>query len=67
MKDNVNYVADRLSKIRKRRDQVMRSNLSPDEKRKIIDRLQEVERDTLKVTSVLKKKANLPVIDTLYR
>ena len=67
MKNNVNYVADRLSKIRKRRDQVMRSNLSPDEKRKIIDRLQEVERDTLKVTSVLKKKANLPVIDTLYR
>ena len=49
------------------KEEVMRSNVSPDEKRKIIDRLQEVERDTLKVTSVLKKKANLPVIDTLYR
>ena len=67
MKDNVSYIADKLSKIRKQRDQIMRSNLSADEKRERIDRLQEAEKQFLKSTSILKQKAKLPVIDTLYR
>jgi len=67
LRNNVNYVADRLSKIRKQRDSVMRSDLSPDEKREIIDRLVEAEKDFLKITSVLKRKAELPVVNTLYR
>ena len=67
MKDNVSYIADKLSKIRKQRDQIMRSNLSADEKRERIDRLQEAEKRFLKSTSILKKKADLPVFDTLYR
>jgi hypothetical protein len=63
----VSYIADKLSKIRKQRDQIMRSNLSADEKRERIDRLQEAEKRFLKSTSILKKKADLPVFDTLYR
>ena len=67
MKNNVSYIADRLSKIRKQRDEVMRSNLDADRKREIIDQLEAVEREVLKATSILKQKAKLPVIDTLYR
>ena len=67
LRQNVNYVAERLSTIRKQRDSVMKSNLDPDRKREIIDKLTEAERETLKVTSILKKEANLPVFDTLYR
>jgi len=67
LRKNVNYVAERLSTIRKQRDSVMKSNLDPDRKREIIDELTKAERETLKVTSVLKAEANLPVFDTLYR
>jgi len=67
LKNNVSYIADRLSKIRKQRDEVMRSNLDADRKREIIDQLEAVEREVLKATSILKQKAKLPVIDTLYR
>ena len=67
MKDNVSYIAEKLSKIRKQRDQIMRSNLSADDKRERIDLLQEAEKKFLRATSILKKKADLPVFDTLYR
>ena len=67
LKNNVNYVANALSKIRNQRNKGMQSSLSPDEKREIIDRLQEVEKKVLKSVSILKQKANLPVVDTLYR
>jgi len=67
MKGNVSYIAEKLSKIRKQRDQIMRSNLSADDKRERIDLLQEAEKKFLRATSILKKKADLPVFDTLYR
>jgi len=67
LRHNTNYVADQLSKIRNRKSQVLKSDLSPDEKREIIDQLIETEKKTLKMTSVLKKQADLPVFDRLYR
>ena len=67
MRDNVNYVADQLKHIRNQRDKIIMSDLSGDTKRELLDELIEEEKHVLRVTSVLKRKADLPVFDTLYR
>jgi hypothetical protein len=67
LRHNTNYVADQLSKIRKQKSLVMKSDLTPERKREIIDQLIASEKKMLKVTSVLKRKADLPVLDMLYR
>jgi hypothetical protein len=67
LKGNVNYVANQLTYIRNQKSKVMKSDLSPERKREETDELIAKEKHVLKVTSVLKRKADLPVFDTLYR
>ena len=67
MKNNVNYVAKQLATIRNQKELIRRAELSAEEKRKLIDELTENEKQVLKITSVLKRQANMPVIDTLNR
>jgi len=67
MKGSVNAVAKQLSTIRNQKDLIRSSDLSSDKKRELIDELTNDEKQVLKITSVLKQKANLPVIDTLNR
>ena len=67
LKGNVNYVANQLTYIRNQKSKVMKSDLSPERKKEVTDELIAKEKHVLKVTSVLKRKADLPVFDTLYR
>ena len=67
LKGNVNYIANQLTYIRNQKSKVMKSDLSPERKREETDELIAREKHVLKVTSVLKRKADLPVFDTLYR
>ena len=67
LKGNVNYIANQLTYIRNQKSKVMKSDLSPERKREETDELIAKEKHVLKVTSVLKRKADLPVFDTLYK
>jgi hypothetical protein len=67
MATDVRYIEKRLKIIREQREQIRRSTFSPDEKRAVIDILDLEEKEILVGASILSKKANLPMFNTLYR
>tara|TARA_B100001094_G_C18054245_1_gene731627 strand:- start:96 stop:1085 length:990 start_codon:yes stop_codon:yes gene_type:complete len=62
MKDSINYTAQRLTKLRKQRQIVERSDLSSDLKRDMIDEIQKEIELAVRITPMLKRQANLPVM-----
>lgn len=62
MKDSINYTAQRLTKLRKQRQIVERSDLSGDLKRDMIDEIQKEIELAVRITPMLKRQANLPVM-----
>jgi len=67
MATDVKYIEKRLKIIREQKEQIRRSTFSSDKKRAVIDILDLEEKEILVDASILSKKANLPMFNTLYR
>ena len=65
MKDSINYTSQRLTKLRKQRQIVERSELSSDLKRDMIDEIQKEIELAVSITPMLKRQANLPVMKSI--
>ena len=65
MKDSINYTSRRLTKLRKQRQIVERSELSSDLKRDMIDEIQKEIELAVSITPTLKRLANLPVMKNI--
>ena len=65
MKDSINYTSQRLTKLRKQRQIVERSELSSDLKRDMIDEIQKEIELAVSIAPMLKRQANLPVMKSI--
>jgi len=62
MKDSITYTSQRLTMLRNQRQIVERSDLSSDLKRDMIDEIQKEIELAVRITPMLKRQANLPVM-----